>query len=116
MMCDFTIPSFDAIARVIFDAIARVMIQCKSFSGVIRCQFPNLFSFGAPCFLVTVTPIQDANYATLVYNMNLKLMQYIANAVDYNIDSTKTDAAKSYAKTYGYWGPWVATDDVLTEM
>lgn len=39
--------------------------------------------------------------------MHQVLEMYGAQAVDYNVDSTKEDAATAQAKATGYWGPWL---------
>ena len=42
--------------------------------------------------------------------MSARLAVYAAEAVDYNVDSDKTDAAKEQAAETGYWGPWMSEE------
>jgi hypothetical protein len=49
------------------------------------------------------------NYPDIVATLTTLLQQYIAEAVDYNENSDKEDAAKEQAASTGYWGPWVDT-------
>jgi hypothetical protein len=49
------------------------------------------------------------DYPELVQTMAARFAVYAAQAVDYNVDSTKEDAAATQAKSTGYWGPWLGT-------
>ena len=53
------------------------------------------------------------DYPDIVSEMSAKLAVYAAEAVDYNVDSDKTDAASEQAAETGYWGPWVETEKEL---
>lgn len=47
------------------------------------------------------------DYPDLVAVMSAKLAAYAAQAVDYNVDTDKQDAAYDQAAATGYWGPWL---------
>jgi len=47
----------------------------------------------------------------LVSDMTAKLLVYAGQAMDYNTDTTKEDAASTVAATTGYWSPWLQTLD-----
>ena len=46
----------------------------------------------------------------LAASMKAVLDEFVGEAVDYNIDTTKESAATERAAQTGYWGPWL---DVL---
>jgi len=48
------------------------------------------------------------DYPEVVEEMMALLSVYIAEQVDYNIDSDKEDAASEVAAETGYWGPWLS--------
>jgi len=50
------------------------------------------------------------DYPDIVSVMSARLAVYAAEAVDYNVDSDKTDAAKEQAAETGYWGPWMSEE------
>jgi len=65
-------------------------------------------------FNVYTDVLQETNladdYPDIVAEMSAKLAVYASEAVDYNVDSDKTDAASEQAAETGYWGPWVETE------
>ena len=62
-------------------------------------------------FNVIDDPYQQTNLynsmGDMVSQMLPLLEQLAGEAVDYNVDSTKYDAAKSVAAETGYWAPWL---------
>lgn len=53
------------------------------------------------------------DYPEVVAELLTMLNTYISEAVDYNVDSTKYDAAKEQAASTGYWGPWLSDCEYL---
>ena len=62
-------------------------------------------------FNVVEDPTEQTNlyssYPDLAASMSALLAEFAAEAVDYNTDSDKEDAASQQAAATGYWGPWV---------
>ena len=57
------------------------------------------------------TDVADT-YPDVVEEMMAKLQVYIAEAVDYNLDSDKEDECSEVAAETGYWGPWLSDSDI----
>eukprot|EP00729_Bicosta_minor_P009181 gene9181-32499_t len=69
---------------------------------------------GDSCSYLFNVVYQETNvaddYPDIVSVMSARLAVYAAEAVDYNVDSDKTDAAKEQAAETGYWGPWMSEE------